>query len=207
MANGTKKSKRKLSYSDLTLDDLKENFGIRTVFASLFQSVASLPPDSWLSESLKKGTKPTLASEKARAEFIVAPILLFIRELCAGRVSLYSGIRFDVEPEKGLKGICDFLFSQSPPLPTVQVPVVVLVEAKKNDIEQGLGQCAAEMVAAQIFNHQAGNSIKTIYGCVTTGEDWQFLQLTDADLTIDEDKYFISEVGKILGILKHTLSN
>jgi hypothetical protein len=38
-----------------------------------------------------------------------------------------------------------------------------------------MGQCIAEMVAAQIFNQQSGNNIETIYGVVTSGTNWRFL--------------------------------
>ena len=194
------------SYSDLTINDLKRIFGVAADTAALFAHVKPVAPSPWLIETLEKGNQNAMISEKARAEFIVTPILLLAQELMKKRVSLYSGIRLDVDPENGLKGVCDFLFSQSPPLPYLEAPILVLVEAKKNDVEEGLGQCAAEMVAAQIFNREHGNTIPSIYGCVTTGETWQFLQLTGKRLTIDEDRYFIDNVAKILGILTHMLS-
>jgi hypothetical protein len=89
------------------------------------------------------------AERKARAEFIVAPILLEVREQLHETISIYSGVRFDVSPEEG---VYDFLITKSPPLPAVQTPVIVLVEAKKNGLEEGLGQCGAEMLAAQRVN-------------------------------------------------------
>jgi hypothetical protein len=36
----------------------------------------------------------------------------------------------------------------------VEAPAIVIVEAKKSDIKSGLGQCIAEMVAAQRFNEK-----------------------------------------------------
>ncbi|ABG51048.1 hypothetical protein Tery_1789 [Trichodesmium erythraeum IMS101] len=48
----------------------------------------------------------------------------------------------------------------------------VLVEAKKEDIKPCLGQCLAEMVAAQRFNEQKRLLISTIYGAVTSGTVW-----------------------------------
>jgi activator of 2-hydroxyglutaryl-CoA dehydratase len=54
---------------------------------------------------------------------------------------------------------------------------MMLVEAKKEDILAGLGQCVAEMVAAQIFNEREGNEISVIYGTVTSGTNWKFLKL------------------------------
>ncbi len=207
MAESQKIRKRRLSYSDLSLDDLKRSFGLSLDTLDLFGKIAPVEPDDWLTETLRKGQTLAPVSEKARAEFIIAPILLFIRDLLHESITLYSGVRFDVAPEKGLKGVCDFIIAKSPPLPTIQAPVLVMVEAKKNDIEEGLGQCAAEMVAAQIFNQRERQDARTIYGCVTTGETWQFLQLEGARLTIDKARYFIVNVEKILGILFHILSS
>ncbi len=64
-----------------------------------------------------------------------------------------------------------------------------------------MGQCAAAMLAAQLFNQQEGNDIKTIYGAVTTGDIWRFLKLEDSDVFIDLSNYYIKDVDKILGIL------
>ncbi len=41
----------------------------------------------------------------------------------------------------------------------------------------GFGQCVAEMFAAQRFNTERGNDIRSIYGVSTTGTVWQFLKL------------------------------
>jgi len=97
--------------------------------------------------------------------------------------------------------ICDFIISQSPEQLFVKAPVVMLVEAKNENINNGLGQCVAEMVAAQIFNQREQNSISTIYGVVTTGTNWKFLRLIDHQIEIDLREYYLSEIDQILGIL------
>lgn len=79
---------------------------------------------------------------------------------------------------------------------------MAVVEAKKNDIELGLGQCIAQMVAAKIFNLRRENDFKEIFGCVTTGETWQFLKLEETLAIVDINRFFISDVGKILGVFK-----
>lgn len=195
------KLKKYRSYSDLSLDDVRKNFNVTILRPILFAQIAAINPSGWLQEMLQESLVISVVSEKARSEFIVAPILLYIRQIHHGEINIFSGVKFDVEATKGLRGICDFILSKSPMLPMVQAPVFLLVEAKKNDIEEGLGQCAAEMVAAQIFNRREGNEIVSIYGCVTTGESWQFLRLTDNILEIDQTKYFIDKLDKILGIL------
>ena len=61
------------------------------------------------------------------------------------------------------------------------------------------------MVAAQLFNEQQGNSIKTIYGAVTIGTIWQFLKLEKQVISIDLSEYYIKDVKKILGILSSAI--
>ena len=79
------------------------------------------------------------SARKARSEFIVAPILLAVRELSGGRVAILSGPRLDVDPARRLSGECDFLLSLSDPLPRLRAPLLAVLEAKRNDIEAGLG--------------------------------------------------------------------
>jgi hypothetical protein len=80
-------------------------------------------------------------------------------------------------------------------------PVVALVEAKRDDIHEGLGQCVAEMVAAQIFNQREGNDIPAVHGAVTTGTVWIFLCLVGQTVTVDLHEYTLTQPEKLLGIL------
>lgn len=116
-------------------------------------------------------------------------------------MGLFSGSEFNVAPERGLNGTCDFLISLSPERLFISAPVITLVEAKKEDIKAGFGECVAEMLAAQLFNEQEGNQIPTIYGAVTSGTVWRFLKLQGQIVYIDRVEYYLSEVEKVLGIL------
>lgn len=83
----------------------------------------------------------------------------------------------------------------------ISTPILAIVEAKNENLKAGLGQCIAEMVAAQLFNQQEGNEISLIYGAVTTGTVWQFLKLENKVVSIDLTEYFIQDIQKIIGIL------
>ncbi len=168
---------------------------------SLFPNPLPITVPHWLPETLARGLPLALVSEKARSEFIIAPILLALRELSNNQVAIYSGQRLDGDLQQGLVGECDFIVTNTPPLPIIQSPIISIVEAKKNDIESSLGQCAAQLVGAQRFNQRHGTNITLIYGCITTGEVWQFLKLDSDHLTIDRDRYYINEMNVILGIL------
>jgi hypothetical protein len=89
----------------------------------------------------------------------------------------------------------------------IEAPVVMLVEAKKGELDIGLGQCVAEMVAAQIFNQKVEQDAETIYGSVTSGKQWQFLKLNGKDVTIDANEYPVMPIQRILGILKWMVEN
>jgi hypothetical protein len=191
-----------MSYKEFTLEAVVEHFGVTTQEADLFPTLQAAPVPAWLTDSLARGTRLALISEKARSEFIVAPILLAARELCADKFAIFSGQRFDVAPEEGLAGECDFILALSPAVPPLHAPVMTLVEAKKNDIEIGLGQCIAQMIAARRFNEAAGQVDFPIFGCVTTGETWQFLRLADTIALLDKNRYYLDNLTAILGILR-----
>lgn len=84
--------------------------------------------------------------------------------------------------------------------------MVTIVEAKKENINAGLCQCVAEMLATKLFNEREGNNIQTIYGTVTTGTNGKFLKLIGQVVEIDLSEYYINDIGKIIGILSNILT-
>ena len=193
-----------MSYSNFTLDSVKTEFQLEIAMpTNLFCDIDPVTPSAHLTTELERNVPVALAigTEKARSEMIVGDVLLELREHFDRRISLFSGIDFSVDAEKGLTGVCDFLVSLSPVSFVLEAPIIVLVEAKKDDVLEGLGQCVAEMIAAQQFNAERGNSIPCIYGVSTTGADWRFLKLEGQKLHIDTEFYSIHGCDKILGIL------
>src|SRR6266516_4791566 len=144
-----------MPFSEFTLEAVEQSLGITTQETDLFPDAAPAPIPAWLPGWLARGTRLALISEKARSEFIVVPILLAVRELSGDQIAIYSGQRLDVDHDKGLVGECDFILAVGAALPPLHAPIMTVVEAKKNDIEVGLGQCIAQMVAARKFNEAA----------------------------------------------------
>jgi hypothetical protein len=140
-------------------------------------------------------------TEKARAELIITPVLLEVRRILNFQIGFFSGSEFNVDLQSGLSGYCDYILTASKESYEIRAPVVTLAEAKNESIKSGLGQCIAQMVAAQLFNQRNGEAIESIYGAVTTGTDWKFLKLIYETIWIDKRDYFINEVSQILGIL------
>lgn len=160
--------------------------------------VPSLMLQSYLDETLLMAAA---GSEKVRSEGLIYPVLVEVRRYLQHQISVFSGEDFTVDEPRGLSGIVDFLLSRSPLVLTIEAPATIIVEAKKADIATGLGQCVAEMVAAQTFNQQAGKNIPIVYGVVSNGLQWRFLQLEGKTVTIDLSDYPLPPVDQILGCL------
>jgi hypothetical protein len=193
-----------MSYSEFTLRKVRQDFNLIAHEGGRFiPEIPAIAADNLLTQELEEGLPLVLArgSEKARSEWIISPILTAVRRSLDRQISLFSGEDFTVDPNLGLNGICDFLISRSPMQLEIEAPVVMMVEAKKENLNGGLGQCLAEMIAAQKFNENNQNPISTIYGVVTSGTAWKFLKLEGQHATIDITEYPLNPCDRILSIL------
>lgn len=197
-----------MAYSDFTLESACRAFALALdhrvdLHAEVEEIAVGEQIRSILEENVTLAT--SIHTEKARSELIVAPILVEVRKLTDRRISLFSGIDFTVDPAKGLNGTCDFILSDSPNQLFLEAPIVMIVEAKNDNIKSGLGQCIAEMVAARLFNEsrRGGPTTTTIQGAVTTGTLWQFLTLDGPTVFVDRTEYYLDRLEKILAILLH----
>jgi hypothetical protein len=193
-----------MPYSSFSLAQVKQQFELQVLMDIFFTDLPPLTPGDWLINLLKKSAPlaAALGTEKVRSELIIAPLLFELRELLDCQVSLFSGNDFSVDMESGLNEVCDFLLTRSISEFVIEAPAIIIIEAKKGELNAGWGQCAAEMIAAQKLNSANGQEVPTIYGCVTTGTRWQFLKLTDRNLTIDVTEYSLNPLDLILGIFK-----
>ena len=194
-----------MAYSDFDLKKVRHEFGLQIAEQpDLFADVLLVQPSAMLVDTLAETAHLAMAihTEKARSEMLITPVLLDLWRQAQAQISLFSGTEFTVDEARGLTGYCDYILSRSKEQLTINAPVVMIVEAKNENIKGGLGQCVAEMIAAQLFNEREGNAIDSIYGAVTTGEIWKFLKLVGAVASIDlSDYYIVRDVPKILGIL------
>jgi len=193
-----------MPYSSFTIRKVQKDFSVEIIEKTdLFSGTESREISNHLKETLADNVSLAAAinTEKARSELIIAPVLIEIRKMFNKKISFFSGIEMNVDKERDLTGFCDFIISQSPEQLFLNAPVIMVVEAKNENIMSGLGQCAAEMIASRIFNEQEGTILSKIYGVVTSGNIWKFLKLEDNKIYIDLDDYSIKEVSKLVGIL------
>jgi hypothetical protein len=192
-----------MAYSDFTLDRITKIFGINIEErTNVFTAFDQLTVDAFFIKYLQNNIPlaQAISTEKAKSEMIIAPVLIEVRRLLDNKISLFSGIDFNVNLEQGLNGFCDFLIGLSSQQLYVTSPVIALVEAKNDNLKQGFAQCIAEMIAAAQLNQSEGNNIKNIYGCVTNGNQWMFLQLTGNLVVVDLDEYYINQPEKIISV-------
>lgn len=187
-----------LTFSQVTFKVLKEQFGSRAESVPFLPNITPLPLPGWLQQYLAiNPLVPTVTkSEKAISEVVIAPILVAVKEYCNGQIGIFSG-----EPLSGagLVGICDFIITTNPRAYLPEPPIMVLVQAKRQDLLSSIPQCVAEMLAARDINRLAGLDYPYTYGCVTTGTEWQFLRLSDDLAITDPGILYFRDLEQVLG--------
>lgn len=193
-----------MPYSQFTIGKVKEDFHLTTVegvrfFPDSLEPITPSPRLQGILDDLPWAI--AVDTEKARSEVIINPVLLEVRRILDQQISVFSGEEFNIDANVGLNGVCDFIISRSSEQLTVEAPTIVIVEAKKSDLKSGLGQCIAEMVAAQRFNQEKEQAITAVYGSVSSGTQWRFLKLEQQRVTIDLTDYSLPPLEQILSFL------
>lgn len=195
--------KSAMSFKDFTIEKITTQLRLTVGNQNLFNQVqpVELPGHflAWLRESSQLAM--AVNTEKGRSEFIIAPLLFEVYRRLEGRVSLFSGVDLTIDPAQGLNGMCDYVFSLSDNQHYLTAPIITIVEAKNENIKDGIPQCIAEMYAARLFNARQERHFPRIYGVVTTGSSWKFLYLEQNSVMLDRQEYFIDQPGLIAGIL------
>lgn len=198
-----------MAFAEFTFPQVQHALGLAVHESDLLAHVPVVPLREEFVTTLMDGATIALAinTEKAKSEFIIAPVLLELRRLMGGAVGLFSGVALDVDPSKGLTGVCNFILTKAARQFILSAPVVTVVEAKNDNLRNGLGQCIAEMYASALFNQQENCEIAVVWGAVTTGSAWKFLCLENTVVTLDLKEYYIDNLGKIIGVLQYMVEN
>jgi len=192
----------KKSYSQYTAEDLNK-LGIEIVNGLLFTEIIPIEPSELLVQLLLINQRLPMQSEKAKSELLISPVLNEIWVKNSHVFTYFSGYQFNVDSKLGLKGFCDYILSKKYNAVFIESPVCAIVEAKNNqDLLDAVPQCAAEMYAAYLFNQKHHSEMKAIFGIVTTGSEWLFLNLTDNTLVVDKNRYFLNNLPQLLGSLQ-----
>jgi len=193
-----------MAYTDFkTLSQVEKELGIIIKQTSnLYVDINPANLSPWFIETMELAydLAININTEAARQSLIVDNVLIELKRTLP--ISLFIKRYFNVDASKGLTGNPDGLVCNHLDDLEIKAPVIVLLEAKNNDINPGFPQCIAEMVAASLFNHKAGMT-STVYGVVTDGISWRFISLKDNIATIDRHTYPFNEGKSIIAILKY----
>src|SRR4051794_34597610 len=105
-----------MAFRDFSFPEVQQTLGLKLAEADLFSGVPAVELPAGFAERMHADVALALAinTEKARSEFIIAPVLAELRRMLGGKFGLFSGIEFDVDSARGLNGYCDFILTRSP---------------------------------------------------------------------------------------------
>ena len=193
-----------MAFTDFkSIRHVQEAFNIRYTEADYLQYEDIEPSAAFLEEfEFSQQHINVFSSEAARCENVIYPILRDVYKNFVDWFSLWSheSITYDAR----LSGTPDYLVSTKSTLgKTVPgIPILIIVEAKRNDFIVGWGQCLAELVAVQKIND---DPLKQISGIVTDGTLWQFGKLVEDLFTLSKTALTINELKKIFGAIGYLM--
>ena len=189
-----------MAFSDFKqISEVQEKFRIKYTANDFFRGETASPSAQFLQEfQFTMENINVFSSEASRCEAIIFPVLREAYKAYADTYALW--IREPIIYDETLSGTPDYLVATKSELgmTVVGTPLIILVEAKKNDFEQGWGQCLAELVAAQKINDDPDTPV---YGIVSDGERWQFGKLTGDAFTRHKTSFSVDNIPTLFGAI------
>ena len=188
-----------MAFSDFkTIPDVQEKFRIRHVENDFIRIEEDVSPSEHFLQELEFSRQyiDVFASEAARCEAVIFPVL---REVYKGYAEHYAlWIKKPIAYDDILNGTPDYFVSTRSELGKLVVgtPLIMLVEAKKNDFEQGWGQCLAELVAAQKINADV-----PVHSIVSDGRSWEFGHLIGDAFTQNRTSFSVDNLPVLFGAI------
>ena len=183
-----------MAFSDFkAIPDVQERFRIRHVEDDFIEINDTAKPSEQFLQELEFSRQyiDVFASEGARCEAVIFPVL---REVYKGYAEHYAlWIKKPIAYDDVLSVTPDYFISTRSELGKLVVgtPLIMLVEAKKNDFEVGWGQCLAELVAAQKINEDMEHPV---YGIVSDGTFWQIGHLINETFTQNRTSFSVDNL-------------
>ena len=187
-----------MAFSDFkTISEVQEKFSIKYASNDFFGVEAKDPSEQFLKElEFSQQHIDFFTSEGARCEVVIFPILREIYKDYAENYGLW--VKKSIAYDETLNGTPDYLIATKSELgiTVVGMPLIMMVEAKKNDFELGWGQCLAELVAAQKIND---DTTFPVHGIVTDGILWQFGRLVGNVFTRNRSNFSLDNLPSLFG--------
>ena len=143
-------------------------------------------------------------SEYAICESIIHPILVELWRKYADKLLLWS--HQPLNYDENLSGIPDYMVAQRSSRGKIilEQPYLIIVEAKKDNFEEGWGQCLAELIAAQKMN---SNQNSRLFGIVSNGKLWEFAVLQEMEFVKNVKYYVLEDLQALMEALNFIFSN
>lgn len=163
------KEDKKYTFSDYfymrnSTDEIAEEFGYSFSF-----EVINLPQYTNYDQNIITNLVDTyyqilpkiiITSEIAKREFLIAPILLEIVK----NTDIKINVEYPLDIDDKLSGFLDYLLCSKQDL--------IVIEAKKKDLDSGFNQLAVELIA--LDKYEDNENIDILYGAITVGDIWKF---------------------------------
>ena len=195
-----------MAFSDFkTVVEVQEKFSIRSSGEDFVGTEEPLTPSSQFLQEFEFNRQHlnTVGSEMARCETLIFPVLREVYKPYAEDYMLWIGE--SLAYDETLTGTPDYFISTRSELGrrVFGTPLIIIVEAKKNDFEVGWGQCLAELIAAQKINAQSikEHAAFPVYGIVTDGMMWQFGKLVGDIFVENLTPFSLGDVPRLFGAI------
>jgi hypothetical protein len=189
------KSKKK-SFSSFSMSEAYKQLGIKTLVPWVFQIEAFEPSDFFIKHLERLHRKFDLQSYEESKKLLIDA---FCDEAMEGIDSLKIWKGGKIESDV-LVGNADYLIAEKQDY--LDTPFLCIVEAKRDDFEQGLAQCLVEMQACQWQNNQTGKQIDVL-GVVTNAREWIFYKLAMTGTVYESRGYISDDAAQTLGALHY----
>lgn len=187
-----------MAFSDYkSISEVQQQFNIIAQEERFLEAEPTEPSPQFIAElRFNQQYFDLYASEAARSELVIFPILREMYKPYAQQYELW--VQKSLNCNENLRGTPDYLLATRSALGkrVLATPLLMVVEAKRNDFEEGWGQCLAELVAAQILNN---NPHHPVYGIVTDGRRWEFGRLVNKVFSENNEPYNTEHLSMLLG--------
>lgn len=189
-----------MAFSDYKhISQVQQQFQIKYREERFITAEAVEPPRGFIDEfNFNKANLDIYASEAARAELIILPVLREVYKPYAAHAVLW--VQKPITCDAMLNGTPDYMLATRSELgkTVLAMPLLMVAEAKRNDFEQGWGQCLAELVAGQKLNGDPG---LPLYGVVTDGRHWEIGRLLGDTFVQNSEAYDVDDLPALFGAL------
>ena len=193
-----KPAKQKRNFSSFSIDDAFREVAVEIVLEWQIKFEPIAPSDFFVEKMRRLRRFDTKRSEDAKKLLIDA----FFEEAVQPfeQLKMWKSVALNSDE---LTGIVDYLLTRN--VDILAPPYLCVVEAKKDDFEQGLAQCLVEMKAARWRNEQVERRFD-VFGVVSNGRTWQFYKMTAQNQVFGTEEHAASDEKTVLGILDAILS-